>query len=79
MPYPQNGCYEKDIKLIVDLGKHLGVTMPLGEKVMKTYQKATKIYGSEAPHLSVVRLIEEENQKELRNQYFFCNRLLLKV
>ena len=61
------GLAEKDIKLIVDLGKHLGVTMPLGEKVMKTYQKATKIYGSEAPHLSVVRLIEEENQKELRN------------
>ena len=61
------GLAEKDIKLIVNLGKHLGVTLPLGEKVMKTYQKATKLYGSEAPHLSVVRLIEEENQKELRN------------
>jgi 3-hydroxyisobutyrate dehydrogenase len=42
--------------------------MPLGEKVYNTYQEATKLYGQDAPHLSVVRLIEDRHQQTLRKQ-----------
>jgi len=62
------GLAEKDMKLIVGLGHHLGISMPLGEKVYSTYQEATKLYGDEAPHLSVVRLIEERHNQQLRNK-----------
>ena len=62
------GLAEKDMKLIVELGHHLGISMPLGEKVYNTYQEATKVYGDEAPHLSVVRLIEERHNQQLRNK-----------
>jgi len=61
------GLAEKDIKLIVELGHHLGVSMPLGEKVYKAYQEAKKQYGEDSPHLSVVRLIEETHNQKLRN------------
>ena len=56
------------MKLIVELSHHLGISIPLGEKVFNTYQEATKLYGRDAPHLSVVRLIEERHQKTLREQ-----------
>jgi len=42
--------------------------MPLGEKVYNTYQEATKVNGDEAPHLSIVRLIEEKHNQQLRNK-----------
>ncbi|HIF35433.1 MAG TPA: NAD(P)-dependent oxidoreductase [Candidatus Thioglobus sp.] len=60
------GLAEKDVRLIVRLGSHLKVTMPLMEKVYKTYQEATKRYGSKVPHLSVVRLIEDKHNQYLR-------------
>ncbi len=62
------GLAEKDMKLIVELGQHLGISIPLGEKVYNTYQEAIKVYGDEAPHLSVVRLIEEKHNQQLRNK-----------
>ena len=62
------GLAEKDMKLIVELGHHLGISMPLGEKVYNTYQEASKLYGQDAPHLSVVRLIEDRHQQTLRKQ-----------
>jgi len=62
------GLAEKDIKLIVELGHHLGVSMPLGEKVYKAYQEAKKQYGEDSPHLSVVRLIEETHNQKLRKK-----------
>ena len=62
------GLAEKDMKLIVELGHHLGISMPLGEKVYNTYQEATKLYGRDAPHLSIVRLIEERYRQTLREQ-----------
>jgi len=62
------GLAEKDIKLIVELGHHLGIKMPLGETVFKTYQEAKKVYGEEAPHLSVVRLIEDTHNQKLRKK-----------
>ncbi len=61
------GLAEKDMRLIVELGQHLGISMPLGEKVLNTYKEATNLYGDEAPHLSVVRLIEERYNLKLRS------------
>ncbi|MCS5591172.1 MAG: NAD(P)-dependent oxidoreductase [Gammaproteobacteria bacterium] len=61
------GLAEKDMRLITELSHHLGVSMPLGEKVYDTYQEATKAYGADAPHLSVVRLIEESHDQLLRS------------
>lgn len=63
------GLAEKDIKLIVELGHHLGISMPLGEKVYKTYQEAKSQYGDDSPHLSVVRLIEEAHNQKLRKKH----------
>ena len=57
------GLAEKDIKLIVELGYHLDISMPLGEKVLQTYQEAKKLYGEEAPHLSVIDLLKKHTIK----------------
>ena len=62
------GLAEKDIKLIVELGHHLGISMPLGEKVYKTYEEAKMKYGEQSPHLSVVRLIEDKHNQKLRKK-----------
>jgi len=62
------GLAEKDMRLIVELGQHLGISLPLGEKVLNTYKEATNLYGDEAPHLSVVRLIEERYNLKLRSK-----------
>ena len=48
---------------------HLGISMPLGEKVYKTYQEAKSQYGDDSPHLSVVRLIEEAHNQKLRKKH----------
>lgn len=62
------GLAEKDMRLINQLGEHLDVELPLGSLVYQTYQKATQAYGFDAPHLSVVRLVEEQAATPLRNQ-----------
>ncbi len=61
------GLAEKDMRLITELSHHLGISMPLGEKVYDTYQAAAKAYGFDAPHLSVVRLMEESHNQLLRS------------
>ena len=61
------GLAEKDMRLITELGQHLEVKMPLGDKVYSTYQEATKTYGENAPHLSIVRLMEEQHDQILRS------------
>ena len=61
------GLAEKDMRLITELGQHLEVRMPLGDKVYNTYQEATKVYGATAPHLSIVRLMEEQHDQILRS------------
>jgi len=60
------GLAEKDMRLINQLGDHLDIQMPLGSKVYEIYQQATAKYDFDAPHLSVVRLIEEDNDTLLR-------------
>lgn len=54
------GLARKDMRLVKQLGNHLGIDMPLAEKVVASYEDAVSNYGSEAPHLSIVKLIEDE-------------------
>lgn len=61
------GLATKDMRLITELGAHLGIDMTLGNKVYSTYQTATEKYGAEVPHLSVLRLIEEQSGQQLRS------------
>lgn len=61
------GLATKDMRLITELGSHLGVDMVLGNKVYNTYQIATEKYGPEVPHLSVLKLIEEQSEQLLRS------------
>lgn len=60
------GLAEKDMRLIVQQGQHLGVNLHLGKQVYKTYQQASEKYGADQPHLSVLKLIEEESEQTLR-------------
>ncbi len=61
------GLAEKDMRLINQLGEQLEVELSLGSIVYDTYQKATEAYGFDAPHLSVLRLIEEKSKMLLRD------------
>lgn len=61
------GLATKDMRLITELGAHLGIDMTLGNKVYSTYQTATEKYGAEVPHLSVLKLIEEQSEQQLRS------------
>jgi len=62
------GLATKDMRLITELGSHLGIDMTLGKRVYETYQSATEKYGPDVPHLSVLKLIEEQNSQLLRSQ-----------
>jgi len=61
------GLAKKDMSLVRDLGVHLGIDMPLSDTVVKSYETALESYGFEAPHLSIVKLIEEKSGLNLRN------------
>lgn len=61
------GLATKDMRLITELGSHLEIPMPLADKVYSTYQSATEKYGPEVPHLSVLKLIEEQSDQLLRS------------
>lgn len=54
------GLARKDMRLVDRLGQHLKIEMPLASKVVDSYEKAVTDYGFEAPHLSIVKLIEDE-------------------
>ncbi len=62
------GLATKDMRLITELGSHLEIDMTLGKRVYETYQSATEKYGPDVPHLSVLKLIEEQNSQLLRSQ-----------
>ena len=40
--------------------------MPLGDLVLNSYETALETYGFDAPHLSIVKLIEDKSEKKLR-------------
>nr|WP_320136631.1 NAD(P)-dependent oxidoreductase [uncultured Amphritea sp.] len=61
------GLAAKDMRLITELGSHLGIEMTLANNVYSTYQTATEKYGPDVPHLSVLKLIEEQSEQLLRS------------
>ena len=61
------GLAQKDMRLITELGAYLGIDLTLANKVYDTYQAATEEYGFNAPHLSVIRLIEQKSDQLLRS------------
>jgi len=61
------GLAKKDMTLIQQLGEHLNIDMPLGQSVLSSYEQALKAYGHQAPHLSIVKLIEESAKTKLRS------------
>lgn len=76
IPMVLNGTYDpsfalglatKDMRLITGLGDYLEVDLTLANTVYQTYQKATQKYGESAPHLAVLKLIEESGGKLLRS------------
>ncbi len=62
------GLAHKDMQLISNLGTHLSVPLPLGDKVCSSYKKAEAIYGSNVPHLKIVNLLEDETGRLLRGK-----------
>jgi len=61
------GLARKDMALINELGQHLQVPLELGQQVLAAYDQATEQYGAEAPHLSVLRRIEDATNTPLRS------------
>ena len=62
------GLATKDMRLITGLGQHLHVKMPLAKKVFESYNDAIKQYGDSSPHLSIVKLIEDDSDTKLRSK-----------
>ena len=60
------GLALKDMRLVNDLGAHLGVDLELGQQVLSAYDDATDRYGFDAPHLSILKRIEEASGQTLR-------------
>ena len=54
------GLATKDMRLISELGQHLGTELPLGDQVYQHYQHALESYGADEPHLKIVKLIEDK-------------------
>ena len=61
------GLATRDMRLISELGAHLGVELRIADEVYAQYIKACKTYGEDAPHLSNLRLIETQSGKLLRD------------
>jgi len=61
------GLATKDMRLISQLGKHLAVPLSLGDSVYRAYQTATATYGTDEPHLKIVKLIEDQTGRLLRS------------
>ena len=60
------GLASKDMNLISSLGAELDVPLELGKLVTKSYQDAVERFGSDQPHLKIVKRIEEAAQQMLR-------------
>ena len=60
------GLATKDMRLITELGTHLEIDLGLANKVYDIYVEAHEKYGFDAPHLSVLKLIEDKSDLKLR-------------
>ena len=50
----------KDLDLVTKISKNQGLNLKMGALAHELFEKAKEKYGSEAPELSVARLVEEE-------------------
>ncbi|NNC98695.1 MAG: NAD(P)-dependent oxidoreductase [Gammaproteobacteria bacterium] len=62
------GLATRDMRLINKLGEQLEVPMPLADEVYDNYQAAKAAYGEDAPHLQIVKLLEDRAARNLRYQ-----------
>lgn len=62
------GLARKDMRLVKQLADHLKIEMPLASEVLASYEDAVSEYGQKAPHLSIVKIIEDKTGKSLRSQ-----------
>ena len=60
------GLSLKDMRLALELAKHMSATLPMCEQVESIYARATTELGAKAPHLAVVKLLEQANKTSLR-------------
>ena len=60
------GLATKDMRLVTELGAHLGVPLALADEVYSNYQTATTKYGADQPHLKIVKLLEDQAALNLR-------------
>ncbi|WP_165789380.1 NAD(P)-dependent oxidoreductase [Billgrantia endophytica] len=60
------GLAVKDLGLICDLGESTGVELSLGRLVYNRYKEARDKYGDTAPHLSIIRLLEDSHHQLIR-------------
>ncbi|MEM7358329.1 MAG: NAD(P)-dependent oxidoreductase [Pseudomonadota bacterium] len=54
------GLANKDMRLITELAAHLKVPTKLADTVYADYQEAVARFGSDAPHLKIVQMLEDE-------------------
>jgi 3-hydroxyisobutyrate dehydrogenase-like beta-hydroxyacid dehydrogenase len=56
----------KDLGLIAELSKSLGIDLPMTEAAQTTFARATKRYGGTMGELHVAKLIEDDAQVSFR-------------
>jgi 3-hydroxyisobutyrate dehydrogenase-like beta-hydroxyacid dehydrogenase len=62
------GLAAKDMRLISELGRHLEVPLNLADEVCAHYLTAEQEYGSDSPHLKIVKLIEDKLEVSFSQQ-----------
>ena len=60
------GLAHKDMGLALNLAKSMGANLPLCEQVEDIYARAVQKYGFDRNHLMAVKLLEDDNGKDLR-------------
>jgi 3-hydroxyisobutyrate dehydrogenase-like beta-hydroxyacid dehydrogenase len=60
------GLAHKDMGLALNLAKSVGANLPLCEQVEDIYARAVQKYGFDRNHLMAVKLLEDDNKKDLR-------------
>ncbi|MEM7215021.1 MAG: NAD(P)-dependent oxidoreductase [Pseudomonadota bacterium] len=61
------GLAHKDMALALELASSVGANLPMCQDVEGTYREAVQKFGYEQNHLSVVKLLEEANELQLRS------------
>ncbi len=60
------GLALKDMRLVRELARSVGASLPLCDLVEETYEKACDLYGQASNHLMAVKLLEDRHRTPLR-------------